>query len=237
MVKMGAALHTVLVLAILLSLPLFLATSPAVGTSSSPSGWWNENWTRRRPITITGTHPENYQLKVIVPYDQDMRADFGDIRFLENTTSGELSYWVENYTATSAKVWVRRLENTDSTIWLYYGNPTATSLSSVPATFIREIDGALPIRASWHMDESSGTAAHDTSGIGNHGTVFGTAGRSSGGNTSTTLNDNTKSWATNEWVGGKRNYLWWYWQRADQSRHSKHRHPAHRLPKLDDNSR
>ena len=63
------------------------------GTSSTDClGWWNSTWTRRRPITITGSHPENCQLRIVISYDPDMRSDYGDLRFIENKASGVLSY-------------------------------------------------------------------------------------------------------------------------------------------------
>ena len=114
----------------------FLLIQPTPNASAS-LGWWDTSWTRRRPITITGSHPENYQLKIIIPYDSDMRSDYGDLRFTENEDGTELNYWIENYTADNATVWVRRLENLtpDDTIYVYYGNPAATSASNGDATF------------------------------------------------------------------------------------------------------
>jgi hypothetical protein len=93
-------------------------------------------WTKRRPITIVGHHPENYQIKIVIPYDPDMRSDYGDLRFYENEAAGKLSYWVESCTQENAIVWVRRVENSDNTIYVYYGNPSATSESNGISTFI-----------------------------------------------------------------------------------------------------
>ncbi len=111
-------------------------------TASEPvradPGWWDTNWTNRRLITITGTHPENYQIKVVIPRSPNMQPDYDDLRFLENDTVGVLDYWIENHTTDNVTVWVRRLENTqlDNTIYVYYGNPAATSVSSGVDTFI-----------------------------------------------------------------------------------------------------
>jgi len=98
--------------------------------------WWGANWMKRRPITISGSHPENYQIKIVIPYDNNMRSDYGDLRFLENKAAGVLSYWIENYTADNVTVWVRRLENADNTIYVYYSNPSATSAENADATFL-----------------------------------------------------------------------------------------------------
>ena len=97
--------------------------------------WWNENWDVRRIITISPINPENYQIKVVIPYDSgiggagQMRSDYGDLRFLENKTTGMLSYWIESYSSENATVWIKRTENSDNSIYVYYGNPNATSQS------------------------------------------------------------------------------------------------------------
>jgi hypothetical protein len=121
-------------LALLLLASLVLAQVLVLQSSrpakASPD-WWDANWTKRRVITITGAHPENYQLKITLPFFDN------SIRFLENETSGLLPYWVENYTANSMTVWVRRYQanGTDNVIYVYYGNPSASSASSGPDTF------------------------------------------------------------------------------------------------------
>lgn len=102
--------------------------APQLLPDSNP--WWNANWTRRRPVTINPLNPENYQIKVVLPFFDN------SIRFLENKTTGELPYWVENYTADNMTVWVRRLENADNTIYVYYSNPGAASVSDGDATFV-----------------------------------------------------------------------------------------------------
>jgi len=154
--------------------PLMMIAAPSV--SASPA-WWNTSWTRRRPITITGSHPENYQIKVIIPYDSDMKSDYSDLRFTENEDGDNLSYWIENYTAASATVWVRRVENSDSTIYVYYGNLTATTTSDPSATFIRVIDNVV---GGWSLDEGSGATTADNSGNNNAGTISGAAWTTSG---------------------------------------------------------
>ncbi|MDI6813971.1 MAG: DUF2341 domain-containing protein [Desulfitobacteriaceae bacterium] len=167
--KWRALLIVFLLVTSFFSLIVVMESEPVL---ASPN-WWDLSWTRRRPIEISGSHPENYQIKIIVSYDSDMRSDYGDLRFLENESSGVLNYWVENYTTDNAIVWVRRFENSDNMIYLYYGNPSAVSQSDVTNTFIRVIDGAQPVVGSWHLDENSGTTAYDTSGNANDGTISG----------------------------------------------------------------
>jgi len=93
---------------------LLLVFLSALSFGKAEPGWWNENWNFRRPVTVSGSHPENYHLKIVVPYDENMQPDYDDLRFLENETSGELDYWVENYTPDNVTVWVKRQENTDN---------------------------------------------------------------------------------------------------------------------------
>ncbi len=136
---------------------LFASTAPE--PVRADPGWWNTSWTNRRLITITGIHPENYQIRVVIPYSPNMQTDYDDLRFVENDTTGVLNYWIENYTADNVTVWVRRLENTqydiDNTIYVYYGNPDATSMSSGDNTFIT-------FNTTGTMWTVSGTSGQDT---------------------------------------------------------------------------
>jgi len=103
--------------------------------------WAYANWTRRREVRIhnaAGTLTD-FQVRIEVPYDDDMRSDFADLRFYYNDTYYNLPYWIESYTAaTNATVWVRvpLLENSTSTIYMYYGNPNAESESDIHSTFL-----------------------------------------------------------------------------------------------------
>ena len=95
-------------------------------------------WKYKRPITITnsGSALSNFQICIDVPYDDDMNLDFSDIRF-RDANGVDLPYWIESYTAgSSATVWVKvtSIPNGTSTIYMYYGNPHATSASSIAAT-------------------------------------------------------------------------------------------------------
>jgi len=130
----------------------------------------------------------NYQVKVKVFYGSGTdsgenvylagksRADFGDVRFADNDGVTLLDYWIESkVNGDHAIFWVKVIDDLSTvnrTIYIYYGNPNATSESNVTATFIRVIDGAQPVVGSWHLDEGTGTTAHDTSGKANHGTLL-----------------------------------------------------------------
>jgi len=113
--------------AVFLVLTFLIMFSPTVCAE-----WWDNNWPYRRAITISGSHPENYQLKIILPFFDN------SIRFTENESGPLLPYWVENWTSDNMTVWVRRYQanGTDNIIYVYYGNPNATSASNGDDTFI-----------------------------------------------------------------------------------------------------
>lgn len=116
-VKQAAAL---LMFAMLLvpALALILTTqSEVVSASPDPDNWWNDNWTKRRPITIENAPVyDNYVVRIEVDYDNDMAFEnFQDIRFVDNDNT-ELSFWIENYnTAENAIVWVKIPHEASST--------------------------------------------------------------------------------------------------------------------------
>jgi phosphodiesterase/alkaline phosphatase D-like protein len=136
----------------------------------------------RKPITIDNTQNSNtltdYQVLVTLDTSSTiaagkMRSDCGDIRFTDSDGVTNLNYWLESGCNTvSTKIWVKVPSipaSSMKTIYVYYGNPTATSQSSITNTFIREITGLV---GSWHFDEGSGTIAYDTSGNGNNGNIY-----------------------------------------------------------------
>ena len=113
------------------------------GFTAAPGKWWNIEWSRRLPLTVTNSSDlvlTDYQIKVQVAYDQDMKTDFGDVRFIASDNSTMLSYWLERKTdGTSADFWVKVPAipaNDSETIYLYYGNPSAESVSDIHTTFI-----------------------------------------------------------------------------------------------------
>lgn len=93
----------------------------------------------RKPISITNTTGldlTDYQVKLIISYDADMKSDFSDIRFGDSTCT-LLDYWNVGYTASSTDTfWVKvpSIPQGGTTIFMYYGNPAASSLSDPVAT-------------------------------------------------------------------------------------------------------
>lgn len=145
---------------------------------------WLTGWRYRRPITIDNTQNSNdltdYQSFVTVDtasliQQGKMQTDGDDIRFTDSDGTTLLPYWLEGpINASNTKIWVKVPSipaGGTKTIYFYYGNPSASSESSIADTFIRKIDGLI---GCWHLDEGSGNIANDSSGNNRHGTIKGT---------------------------------------------------------------
>jgi hypothetical protein len=110
---------------------------------------WLSGWTYRIPIIINNTANvntlTNYQVSVVVDTASlisagKMNSDGSDIRFTDNDGQTLLNYWIaDGINTSSTTIWVKVPSipaNANKTIYLYYGNPSATSLSSIDNTFI-----------------------------------------------------------------------------------------------------
>ena len=97
-------------------------------------------WEYYREITLNPTTPtDDYQVKIVldpISFNYSHAAHDGrDIRFLDQ---GEnyVSYWVEKWDNSSTSIiWVKMPSAGTSQIRMYYGNPTAVSLSNGFNTF------------------------------------------------------------------------------------------------------
>ena len=125
-------------LALLVAAILLASIAPI---ASADPGWWDTDWSQRKPITITensGSTLTNYQVELTVTYDSDMKNNFDDLRFT-NASGTELDYWIESRTdGDSATVWVEvdsLAASSDTTIYMYYGNSEASSASVGSSTF------------------------------------------------------------------------------------------------------
>lgn len=112
-------------------------------------------WTRKKPLTITNFQP-NFQTKVTVVYDPDMKSNFDDIRFYDETNKREIPYYLESKTDSStATVYIKTGIN--NAISLYYGNASALSASNAPVVF--ELFDDFDSLAAWTTTGSSVTAS------------------------------------------------------------------------------
>jgi hypothetical protein len=88
-----------------------------------------------------------------------LKNDCSDIRFLDSDDKTLLNYWIESdCNTTNTKIWVKVPfipSLTTKTIYVYYGNPSATSLSNGDNTFIffddfeSYIVGQSPSKTKW----------------------------------------------------------------------------------------
>ena len=101
------------------------------------------NFNYIRPIQIIGgnTDLRNYQVKIVLTkYNfplEKCKVDGSDIRFRDETGES-LSYWIQSWDSDEAIIWCKIPyipANRNKFIWVIYGNPSATSVSSGPATF------------------------------------------------------------------------------------------------------
>ncbi len=121
----------------------------------------------------------NYQRKLIVhsgsglAFGNEMCLESGaqnwpnDVRFTASDGETLLGHWLETSDANSAMIWINfdSIGISKTHFFCYFGKPDATSASSIPDTFIREITG---VQGSWHLDDKLDPTA-DTSGNDNSG--------------------------------------------------------------------
>jgi hypothetical protein len=87
----------------------------------------------------SGTAVSNAQVKVELTYDGDMQDDFEDLRFTDSDGVTLIPFWLASHiTSATGTVWVK-VPNLPASgvadIYVYYGNGSATSLSSGTTTF------------------------------------------------------------------------------------------------------
>ncbi|MBU0756575.1 MAG: LamG domain-containing protein, partial [Nanoarchaeota archaeon] len=105
-------------------------------TIDPAAGWWNTNWSRRKEITITNIGSSvlsDFTAYINVSYDEDMLANFDDIRFVNGSCASdstqELNYEIEYRGSDYADIWVKipSLDVTGASICMYYGNSDASN--------------------------------------------------------------------------------------------------------------
>lgn len=116
-----------------------------ISTSLAAQTWYNPSWLYRIPVTVTNpgvTSLTNFQVKInLDPSNFDFakaRNDGGDIRLTSGNGDTPIDFWVESWIqGSSASIWVKvpSLPAAGTTLFIYYGNSSATSLSSGAGTF------------------------------------------------------------------------------------------------------
>src|SRR5659263_102583 len=105
------------------------------------TGWWNSAWQYKidnplpngaRPyqLSLTLSNSAGTNTATHIFLNGHAKSDFSDIRLTLNNAI-ELPYWIES--AATGKVWVRVPDN--GIVNIYYGNPSASSLSNGKSTF------------------------------------------------------------------------------------------------------
>ncbi|MEM5821015.1 MAG: DUF2341 domain-containing protein [Candidatus Aenigmatarchaeota archaeon] len=122
---------------------------------------WLSGWQYRIPITIkenSGNTLTDYQVLIALNTQSlisqgKMRNDCGDIRFTDSDGISLLNYWLESgCNSANTKIWVKVPNipaNGQKTIYVYYGNPSATSLSNGDNTFIFFDDFSFKDTSKW----------------------------------------------------------------------------------------
>jgi len=112
------------------------------GEEISELAWFNTSWNNKIQVNITengGTTRNDYAVKLQVNFSTGMNTNYSDLRFLNYTETGELSYWIESYNNTYATVWLKvpllQASNITS-VYMYYNNPTALTTSNGVNTFL-----------------------------------------------------------------------------------------------------
>jgi hypothetical protein len=115
------------------------------GEAVPDSDWYNGSsslWTHRQKVHIVNTGTvaaSSVAVKVVLPYQSQMQADFRDIRFTQADGISLIPHWIEKYSsAGTAHVWVKVPSlplNGTADVYVYYGNTSAVQASSGTSTF------------------------------------------------------------------------------------------------------
>jgi hypothetical protein len=118
--------------------------------------WYNRHWDYRKAVTIDNTaNPvtlTGFQVSITTPKLTGMKPDYSDIRFTDSDGITMLPHWLEWKDAATVIFWVRVTSipaGSFKTIYMYFGNPSARSLSDGFATFEFFDDFALQDNAKF----------------------------------------------------------------------------------------
>lgn len=112
------------------------------GEGAVSTTWYDASFTKRQRIAISNPNATTYTnlpVKIVVPYDSDMQADFDDLRFTDSTGTNGITYWREKtINSASTTVWVKLSSLSSSgsaVIYMYYSSTTAPSADDGSNTF------------------------------------------------------------------------------------------------------
>ncbi|MBV9992132.1 MAG: DUF2341 domain-containing protein [Alphaproteobacteria bacterium] len=153
----------------------------ATAGSALADGWWQQDWSFRRQITID-TSPKGGNIAgtagrvpVLIRLHSgnfsfsDAQENGTDIRFVAADNKTPLAFHIESYDAVlgMATIWVDVPDfpaAATKDIYLYYSNKKATPAADAAGTF--DADTALV----YHFDDAAGVAVHDKTANANNAT-------------------------------------------------------------------
>ncbi len=136
----------------------YVVSDGFVSMINTYSVWTNPSWTKMKTISLTNIAGQTLYNTVVyfsIAHESAMQSDYRDIRFKhQNNPNTWLNYWIEQYNATTAQVWVKvpSIPNGVSSMFLFYGNPSATSLSNFSGVFTWSANWANDDKTTTHLD-------------------------------------------------------------------------------------
>jgi hypothetical protein len=136
-------------LILIILIPVFILTSKYLNPKSE-AAWFDEGFQYRKAVDIANTSGGNltdFQVSISIGTGAPiaagkMKSDCSDIRITDQNGKS-LPYWVEtnglnscNQNATIIWVKVPEISTSGATLYVYYGNPSATSLSNGSSVFV-----------------------------------------------------------------------------------------------------
>lgn len=161
---------------ILLSFAFLLQFAPVFENPVFAStSWYDSNWKYRKEITINNSDNSetltDYQVKVSLSsstFDFSKAQSTGaDIRFTDSDGTTLLNHWIESYDSSgqTATIWVKVPSipaSSTKTVYLYYGNSSASSISSGDNTFEFFDDFETPTSTSGYYTLDTGPTVLET---------------------------------------------------------------------------
>lgn len=161
---------------------LVLVASLCVATPALASGWWQQDWSYRRQLTIdtspkggniaqpAGRVPLLIRLHTGNFSFADAQENGTDLRFVAADDKTPLAFHIESFDPVlgMATLWVDVPEfpaAATKDIWLYYSNKKATPAADAAGTF--DADYTLV----YHFDDAAGSPVHDKTANANNATT------------------------------------------------------------------
>lgn len=134
--------------------------------------WWDNSWDKKVQINITSDliGSDLTDFPVLVKLDQNnfnfsnAQSNGEDIRFLNSTESGELSYEIEFYNASDAYIWVKIplvSSSSNTNFYLYYNNSAVSDNQAKGAVWSNNYTNV------YHFTNFSATGIEDSLGESN----------------------------------------------------------------------